>query len=58
MGAKRIKFDSWPELLEAVKKYDDQGIKTEIQGFEDLSENILTVYGEIGNVNNKCNNAC
>lgn len=47
MGAKRIKFDSWPELLEAVKKYDDQGIKTEIQGFNDLSENILTVYGDI-----------
>lgn len=47
MGAKRIKLDSWPELLEAVKKYDDQGIKTEIQGFNDLSENILTVYGDI-----------
>ena len=43
---RRVKFDSWPELLEAVKKLDDQGIRTEINGFEDLSENILTVYGE------------
>ena len=57
MGAKRIKFDSWPELLEAVKEYDDQGIKTEIQGFNDLSENILTVYGE-SNEYTKRNNAC
>ena len=47
MAIKRIKFDSWPELLEAVKDYDDKGIKTEINGFDDLSENILTVYGEI-----------
>lgn len=47
MASRRIKYDSWPELLEAVKKYDDQGIKTEIQGFNDLSENILTVYGDI-----------
>ena len=47
MGVKGIKFDSWPELLEAVKKFDDQGAKTEINGFDDLSENILTVYGEI-----------
>lgn len=46
MGLRRIKFDSWPELLEAVKEYDDQGAKTEINGFDDLSENILTVYGD------------
>lgn len=58
MGSRRIKYDSWPELLEAVKKFDDQGAKTEINGFDDLSENILTVYGEIENVNIKCNNAC
>ena len=44
---KRIKFDSWPDLLEAVKQFNDQGAKTEINGFDDLSENILTVYGEI-----------
>lgn len=54
---KRIKFDSWPELLEAVKKFDDQGSKTEINGFDDLSENILTVYGE-SNEHDKRNNAC
>lgn len=54
---KRIKFDSWPELLEAVKRFDDQGAKTEINGFDDLSENILTVYGEI-NEYTKRNNAC
>lgn len=47
MAIKRIKFDSWPELLEAVKKYYDLGIKTEIRGFDDLSENILTVYGDL-----------
>ena len=47
MASRRIKYDSWPELLEAVKAYDDKGIKAEIKGFEDLSENILTVYGEI-----------
>lgn len=47
MGSRRIKYDSWPELLEAVKKFDDQGAKTEINGFDDLSENILTVYGDI-----------
>lgn len=58
MASKRIKFDSWPKLLEAVKEYDSKGYRTEIQGFEDLSENILTVYGEIGNVNTKRNNAC
>ena len=58
MASRRIKYDSWPELLEAVKAYDDKGIKTEINGFEDLSENILTVYGEIENVNTKRNNAC
>ena len=46
MGSKRIKYDTWPELLEAVKKYDDKGYKTEINGFEDLSQNILTVYGD------------
>ena len=45
MAAKRIKFDTWPELVEAIKKYDDQGKRTEINGFDDLSENILTVYG-------------
>lgn len=54
---KRIKFDSWPELLEAVKRFDDQGAKTEINGFDDLSENILTVYGE-SNEYTKRNNAC
>ena len=47
MGSRRIKYDSWPELLEAVKKFDDQGAKTEINGFDDLSENILTVYGNL-----------
>ena len=57
MAIKRIKFDSWPELLEAVKDYDDQGAKTEINGFDDLSENILTVYGE-SNEYIKRNNAC
>jgi hypothetical protein len=46
MASKRIKFDSWPKLLEAVKEYDSKGYRTEIQGFEDLSENILTVYGD------------
>ena len=38
MGSRRIKYNTWPELLEAVKAYDDKGIKTEINGFEDLSE--------------------
>lgn len=47
MGSRKIKYNSWPELLEAVKKFDDQGAKTEINGFDDLSENILTVYGEV-----------
>lgn len=46
MAVKRIKYDTWPELLEAVKDYDDKGYKTEINGFEDLSQNILTVYGD------------
>lgn len=46
MGSRRIKYDSWPELLEAVKEYDNKGYRTEIQGFEDLHENILTVYGD------------
>lgn len=55
---KRIKFDTWPELLEAVKKYYDLGIKTEVRGFDDLSENILTVYGEIEHEYTKRNNAC
>ena len=58
MASKRIKYNTWPELLEAVKAYDDKGIKTEINGLEDLSENTLTVYGEIENVNTKRNNAC
>ena len=49
MASKRIKFDTWPELLEAIKTFYDKGYKTEINGFEDLSQNILTVYGEVGN---------
>jgi hypothetical protein len=57
MASKRIKYNTWPELLEAVKAYDDKGIKTEINGFEDLSENILTVYGD-SNEYTKRNNAC
>lgn len=58
MGSRRIKYNTWPELLEAVKAYDDKGIKTEINGFEDLSENILTVYGDIKHEYTKRNNAC
>ena len=50
---KRIKFDTWPELLEAVKFYDDLGLRTEIQGFDDLSQNILTVYGYVEVKNEK-----
>ena len=57
MGSRRIKYDSWPELLEAIKEYSSKGYKTDINGFEDLSQNILTVYGEI-NEYNKRNNAC
>ena len=57
MGSRRIKYNTWPELLEAVKAYDNKGIKTEINGFEDLSENILTVYGD-SNEYTKRNNAC
>lgn len=58
MASRKIKYDSWPELLEAVKKFADQGAKTEINGFDDLSENILTVYGEIEHEYTKRNNAC
>ena len=58
MGSRRIKYDSWPELLEAVKEFDNQRAKTEINGFEDLSENILTVYGDIKHEYTKRNNAC
>ena len=46
MGSKRIKYDSWPELLEGIKEYSNKGYKTDINGFEDLSQNILTVYGD------------
>lgn len=57
MASKRIKYNTWPELLEAIKEYSSKGYKTDINGFEDLSQNILTVYGEI-NEYNKRNNAC
>ena len=56
MASRRIKFDSWPKLLEAVKEYDSKGYRTEIQGFEDLGQNILTVYGEIEHEYTKRNN--
>lgn len=40
---KRIHFESWKELLRAVPGYVKLGYQCEVRGWDDMSDNVLTV---------------
>lgn len=46
---KVIRYNTWKELLRAVKYYCKLGIRCEVRGWEDMRFNKLTIFEEVEN---------
>lgn len=43
MVIKRIRFDDWKDLKAKALRYASMGFECEVKGWDDISNNILTV---------------